>query len=54
MKQKDVKVKVEYTEGYEKRFTEACLKILKRREKQQELLNFSMDDEENEPIEGIV
>lgn len=28
---KEIKVVVEYTEGHEKRFTEACLEILKRR-----------------------
>lgn len=27
-------VKVEFTEGYEKRFTEACCRMLARREKQ--------------------
>ena len=32
MKEKDIKVKVTYTEGYQKRFTEACLEVLKRRE----------------------
>ena len=32
MKEKDIKVKVTYTEGYKKRFTEACLEVLKRRE----------------------
>lgn len=29
---KEIKVVVEYTEGYEQRFTEACLEVLKRRE----------------------
>ncbi len=29
----DVKVKVEYTEGYEKRFTLACIKQLEKRKK---------------------
>lgn len=29
---KEIKVIVEYTEGHEKRFTEACLEVLKRRE----------------------
>lgn len=32
MKVKDIKVKVTYTEGYQKRFTEACLEVLKKRE----------------------
>lgn len=30
---KEIKVKVTFTEGYEKRFTQACLDVLKRREK---------------------
>ena len=36
---KDIKVRVEYTEGYEKRYTEACLEQLRRREvlKQREM-----------------
>lgn len=29
---KEIKVVVEFTEGYEQRFTEACLEVLKRRE----------------------
>lgn len=36
MKQ-EIKVKVEFSEGYEKRFTEACLEVLKRREAMKEL-----------------
>ena len=35
MKPKEVKVKVTYTPGYEKRFTAACLEVLKRRENQE-------------------
>lgn len=35
MKTKDIKVKVTYTEGYEKRFTKSCLEQLKKREEQQ-------------------
>lgn len=31
MKQQEVKVRVELTEGYEKRFTEACLEQLRKR-----------------------
>ena len=30
---KEIKVKVTFTEGYQKRFTEACLEVLKRRQK---------------------
>ncbi|MDE6888782.1 MAG: hypothetical protein K2P45_09095 [Eubacterium sp.] len=30
-----IKVKVEFTEGYQRRFTEACCRALKRREKRQ-------------------
>lgn len=29
--QKDIKVEVTFTEGYQKRFTEACLEVLKKR-----------------------
>lgn len=29
---KEIKVKVTLTPGYEKRFTDACLKVIKRRE----------------------
>lgn len=29
---KDIKVIVTYTPGYEKRFTEACLEVLRKRE----------------------
>ena len=35
MKTKDIKVKVTYTEGFEKRFTKTCLEQLKKREEQQ-------------------
>ena len=34
LKPEDVKVKVEFTPGYETRFTEACLRQLERREGQ--------------------
>lgn len=33
----DIKVMVTYTEGYRERYTAACLKILERRRKQQEM-----------------
>lgn len=29
---KEIKVQVTYSEGYQKRFTEACLKVIKKRE----------------------
>lgn len=32
---KDIKVKVVLSEGYEKRFTEACIKVAKKRIEQQ-------------------
>ena len=32
MKEKEINVKVTYTEGYEKRFTEACIKQISKRE----------------------
>lgn len=31
MERKEIKVEVTYTEGYEKRFTEACLKQISKR-----------------------
>lgn len=31
-KMKEIKVVVTYTQGYEKRFTEACLEVLRKRE----------------------
>lgn len=34
MKSMEVKVEVIYTEGYEKRFTECCLKQIKKRDEQ--------------------
>lgn len=34
MAKAEVKVKVEFTEGYEKRYTEACCKVLARHAKQ--------------------
>lgn len=34
---KEIKVKVITSEGYEKRFTEACLEVLKKRETKKEL-----------------
>lgn len=33
MKGKEIKVEVEFTDGYEKRFTEACLKQISKRSK---------------------
>lgn len=35
MKPEEIKVKVTFTEGYEKRFTEACLNQLRNREKKE-------------------
>lgn len=32
---KDIKVKIVFSEGYEKRFTEACIKVAKKRIEQQ-------------------
>lgn len=31
MKKEEIKVEVTYTDGYEKRFTEACLKYIRKR-----------------------
>ena len=36
LKAEDIKVKVEFTPGYEKRFTEACLRQLEKRERQKQ------------------
>ena len=39
--QKDIKVKVTFTEGYQRRFTEACLQVIeKRRYKPQQTINY--------------
>ena len=32
---KEIKVQVTYSEGYQKRFTEACLNVIKKREKKE-------------------
>lgn len=32
MRPEDIKVEVKFTEGYQKRYTEACLKVIKQRE----------------------
>ena len=32
---KEIKVQVTFIDGYEKRFTEACLEVIRKREKQQ-------------------
>lgn len=32
---KEIKVQVTYSEGYQKRFTEACLKVIKKREQKE-------------------
>lgn len=34
MKEQDIKVSVTFTDGYQKRYTEACLRQLQRREKE--------------------
>ena len=39
LKPEDIKVKVEFTPGYETRFTEACLRQLAKRERQQQGLD---------------
>ena len=39
MLKQEVKVKVEFTPGYETRFTEACLRQLAKRERKQQGLN---------------
>lgn len=35
MKKREIKVEVTFTEGYEKRYTEACLKQIANRERKQ-------------------
>lgn len=32
---KEIKVKVTYSEGYQKRFTQACLNVIKKREQKE-------------------
>lgn len=39
MKVEDIKINITFTQGYQQRFTEACLKQLDRRQAQQELHN---------------
>ena len=39
LKPEDIKVKGEFTPGYETRFTEACLRQLAKRERQQQGLD---------------
>lgn len=39
LKAEDIKVKVEFTEGIETRYTEACLRQLAKRERQKQGLN---------------
>ncbi len=34
---KDIKVSIIFTEGYQKRFTEACLQEIKRREEEKQI-----------------
>lgn len=36
---KEIKVKVEFTEGYRERYTEACLEELRKRDQRKELEN---------------
>lgn len=42
--QKEIKVRVEFTDGYEKRFTEACLQQLRLREKRSESLEKQIEE----------
>lgn len=37
MKKKEIKVRVGFSEGYEKRYTEACLKVLEHRKAEKNL-----------------
>ena len=37
MKNKEIKVKVTFTEGYEERFTKACLEVLLKREEKKKI-----------------
>ncbi|MFG6329287.1 MAG: hypothetical protein K1W06_07430 [Lachnospiraceae bacterium] len=37
IKEEDIKTTVVFTEGYEKRYTEACLKVLAARERKRTL-----------------
>lgn len=41
MKSKEIKVRVEFSEGYEKRFTEACLQQLRKRNKANQMPQIS-------------
>lgn len=47
MKEKGIKVKVVFTEGYQKRFTEALCRVLEERERGQELARMVQDLKDN-------
>ena len=47
MKEKGIKVKVVFTEGYQKRFTEAFCRVLEERERGQELARMVQDLKDN-------
>lgn len=42
---KEIKVKVTFVPGYEKRFTEACLEVIKKREikRKEDIANWQQD-----------
>jgi len=44
MKPKDIKLKVTYTEGYQQRFTEACLKQLRLRDERKKIESQKVGD----------
>lgn len=35
-KKQDIKVNIKYTDGYQERFTKACIEVAKKREKHEE------------------
>ena len=43
MKNPEIKIKIELSEGYEQRFTKACLDILKKRDNKKEVENERRD-----------
>ena len=43
MKKPENKVRLELTEGYQQRFTQACLKRLKEREEREKLENYKKE-----------
>lgn len=53
MKAEDIKVRVVFTDGYAQRYTEACLKILERRQRQHVLEAMAADAVSTVAVSGL-